>query len=99
MLPIIALAAAGLLKSELVDREKEKRDRWLAAQTQRFSPWTKLTADPVKEADPASAVIGGAMSGAQYEQDAANSAAQNDLNSAEADYYRRASPWSGIRPR
>lgn len=45
-------AGIGLAKSELIDRPKEKRERALAAATQRYSPWTGLAAQPVHEADP-----------------------------------------------
>lgn len=44
-------AAAGLAKSELIDRPKEDRQRKLAAATQRYSPWTGLAAQPIQEAD------------------------------------------------
>ncbi len=51
MIPLI-MAAAGLLKAETVDKQKEERDRTLAANTQRWAPWTGLKANPIKEADP-----------------------------------------------
>lgn len=63
MLPLwAALMAAGVAKSELIDRPKEKRQRTLAAETQRNSPWTGMQANDVQEADPfGSALQGGAM--------------------------------------
>ncbi len=54
-MPIIALAigaGAGILKSEVVDKPKEERQRKLAAATQRLNPWTGLKANPIQEADP-----------------------------------------------
>lgn len=45
------MGAAGLLKSAAVDAPKEARQRKLAAETQRYSPWTGLTAGPIQEAD------------------------------------------------
>lgn len=47
-----AMAGAGLLKGLTIDRAKEKRDRRLAAETQRLSPWTGLRAEQIREADP-----------------------------------------------
>lgn len=48
----IALAAAGMAKSQLVDKPKEDAARTLAAKTQALSPWTGLEAQPFKKADP-----------------------------------------------
>lgn len=46
----LAIAAAlSLAKTKAVDEPKEARDRKLAAETQRLSPWTHLKADPVQE--------------------------------------------------
>jgi len=67
-MPILAMAigaGAGLLKSELVDRPKEKRQRKLAAATQRYSPWTGLQAGQVQEADPMGSAIAFGATGAQ----------------------------------
>lgn len=48
----LAIASAiGLAKSELVDRPQENRNRALAANTQRYSPWTGMQAQPVKPTD------------------------------------------------
>lgn len=69
MLPLIAMAAlAGLAKSELIDRPKEQRQRKLAAETQRLSPWTHLQADPIKEADPFGSALQFGAAGAQLGQ-------------------------------
>lgn len=51
--PLIAgMIAAGLLKSELVDKPNEEKDRKLQAETARLSPWTGLKPGAVKRADP-----------------------------------------------
>lgn len=65
----LAMAAAGMLKSNLVDRPREKRDRALAAETQRYSPWTGLKANQIREADPFGAALQGGMTGMQMGQD------------------------------
>lgn len=69
-------AAAGLAKSELVDRPKEKKQRELAAATQRYSPWTGLQAQPIKEADPFGSALGlgaaGYQAGIELENQATN---------------------------
>lgn len=67
-MPILAMAigaGAGLLKSELVDRPKENRQRKLAAATQRYSPWTGLQAGQISEADPMGSAIAFGATGAQ----------------------------------
>lgn len=70
--PMLIGGAAGLAKSELVDKPRANRQRKLAAETQRYSPWTGLQADPVQEADPLGSMLQygttGAMMGAQYDQ-------------------------------
>ncbi len=85
-MPITALAigaAVGLLKSQTVDAAKEKRDRKLAAETQRLSPWTGMTAAPIKEADPAGSAL--AFGGAAAQ---GYSGYKNDkLNAQMADKY------------
>ncbi len=48
----VGMAAAGLLKSELIDKPAAERQRKLAGATQRYSPWTGLQAGKVQEADP-----------------------------------------------
>lgn len=58
-------AGTGVVKSELIDRPKEKRDRKLAAETQRLSPWTGLQAQAIKEADPLASALQFGGAGAQ----------------------------------
>ncbi len=62
----LAIAAAiGLAKSELVDKPKEQRQRKLASETQRNSPWTGLQANPIQEADPIGTAMQFGATGAQ----------------------------------
>ncbi len=60
-MPLIALAigaGVGILKSELVDRPREQRQRKTRAAEIRYSPWTGLTpSQQIQEADP----LGSAM--------------------------------------
>ena len=62
----LAIAAAiGLAKSEFVDKPKEQRQRKLAAETQRLSPWTGLQAGQIQEADPVGTAMQFGATGAQ----------------------------------
>lgn len=65
----LAMGAAGLLKGQLIDKPRERRDRTLAAETQRYSPWTGLRANPVREADPFGSMLQGGMAGLQMGMD------------------------------
>lgn len=79
MLPLLAIGAlAGLGKSLLIDGPKEERQRKLAAETQRLSPWTGLKAEPVQEADPLGSALSFGLAGAQLGQ----GMEQADLNEA-----------------
>lgn len=44
-------ALVGVAKNQLVDVPREKKQRALAAATQRLSPWTGLQAQPIQQAD------------------------------------------------
>lgn len=86
MLPLAAILGlgglgAGLLKSELIDKPREKREQELASITTRFSPWTGLKADPVHYADPFSnalqfgttgAMVGSGITTAEAEKNLVN---------------------------
>lgn len=81
----LAIAAAlGLAKSELIDKPQAKKDRKLAAETQRLSPWTGLEASPVKEADPFGTALqfgaAGAQMGQGYKRAELDEAMANRLN-------------------
>lgn len=70
-LPLLAGALGGLalggVKS-LLGADKEKRDRALAADTQRYSPWTGMQAAPVEENDVVGNLVSGGVAGAQFGQ-------------------------------
>lgn len=80
-----AVAIGGgsmLLKSELIDAPKAERQRKLAAETQRYSPWTGLKANPVQEADPFGSTLQGAAAGA-------SAGSQMKLQNAQADWLNK----------
>lgn len=65
-LTLLAIGAGvGLLKSEAVDRPRERRQRKLAAETERLSPWTGRTPNPIQEADPLGSMLAFGLTGAQ----------------------------------
>jgi len=69
-------AIAGLLKSSLIDKPREERDRRLAATTTRLSPFTHLKAQRVREANPFGDVLKYGLTGL----DIAQQSQQNELN-------------------
>lgn len=72
----LGMGALGLLKSETIDKPAANRKRDLAATTQRLSPWTGMTAQPVPEVDSFGTALQFGASGAQMgmglEQNALN---------------------------
>ena len=68
------LAGAGLLKSELVDRPREERQRKQAAITARWSPWTGMAPGQIQEADPFGSALQGGLTGAMLSQGAGKDA-------------------------
>ena len=84
-----AMAAAGLVKSQLVDAPKEERDRALAAETQRYSPWTGLKANPIKESDALGSALQFGATGLGIQQGMAQDAQQAQLSDAMTGYYNR----------
>lgn len=88
-MPITALAigaGAGLLKSELLDRPREQKQRTLAAETQRYSPWTGLKADPIHEADPLGSALTFGSQGAMLGAGIQNAQAQQGLMKAQTNW-------------
>lgn len=83
------LGGTGLLKGIGPDRWKEDRQRWQAAQTQRYSPWTGLRAGPIEEADPLGSTMQGASTGAALGQNAQMAASQKGLADAQARYMEK----------
>lgn len=76
-IPLLAIGAAlGLTKHFAVDAPRERRQRKLAAETQRLSPWTGLSAGPIQEPDLLGSVISSGLTGQQI----ADGAKMNDLN-------------------
>jgi hypothetical protein len=77
-MPITGLALAtiaGLAKSEIIDKPKAERQRKLAAETQRWSPWTGLKAGAIQEADPFGTALQFGSTGAMMGANTANSKA------------------------
>jgi hypothetical protein len=63
MLPMAVGAGMGALKNKRA-QEVENSDRKLAAETQRYSPWTGLKAQPIRQAGSTFGdVLGGGMAG------------------------------------
>jgi len=91
---IAILAGTGLLKSELVDRPREDRQRRLAAETQRYSPWTGLQAGHIQEADPFGSAIQGGLQGAAFSQNVESNKLNNDLMKAQTSNLQARSPAS-----
>lgn len=65
----LAGLAAGLAKDVLVDKPQESRDRKLAAETQRYSPWTNLRANPIRESNTFNSMLQGGVTGLQMGMD------------------------------
>lgn len=73
----------GLLKGNEAKRQEHK-DRILAAQTQRYSPWTKMQAQPVQRAPGMlSSGLEGGLSGMAIGQSVQNYGNQQDLHQAQ----------------
>ena len=60
-------AIAGGVKAKLAG-DQANRERKLAAETQRYSPWTDLKAEPVQEANPVGDVVQGVTGGGMFGQ-------------------------------
>lgn len=79
-------AGIGLLKGLLIDGPAAERQRKLQAATARFSPWTGLKPEPVKEADPAGSAATFGVQGMGIQQSLQNSAAQQKLLEAQSNW-------------
>lgn len=62
------LAGTGLLKSLTLDKAKEDRQRKLAAETARYSPWTGMQPGQIQEADPFGSALQFGTTGAMLGQ-------------------------------
>ena len=80
--------ALGLLKGFLIDKPREERQRKEAAEIMRWSPWTGMRAGPIVEADPFGAIMQGGSAGASMGQNMDAARSQQDLQGAQADYYK-----------
>ena len=56
--------ALGGAKGMTVDKDKERRDRYLASETARYSPWTGMKPGAIKEANVLGSMMQGASTGA-----------------------------------
>ncbi len=74
-----AMLAAGAAKSAAVDAPRADRQRKLAAETQRYSPWTGMSAEPVKEADYFGNMLQFGTTGAMLGQGVRNMGLQADM--------------------
>jgi hypothetical protein len=79
----LAGALLGIAKGELIDRPKEGRQRKLASETQRFSPWTGLTAGGIQEADPFGSAMQGGTTALALGQGMQNADSSNALRDAQ----------------
>jgi hypothetical protein len=86
-----ALMAAGVAKSELIDRPKEERQRKLAATTQELSPWTGMQANQIQEADTFGAALQGGTSGLAMGQSMDSADKARELQSAQIEAMREQS--------
>lgn len=77
-------AGIGLLKGLLIDGPAAERQRKLQAATARFSPWTGLKPEPVKEADTVGDVLQGGTQAAMLQQSMQNAAADRGLKDAQS---------------
>jgi hypothetical protein len=98
----LAIAAAlALAKNKLVDEPAAKKQRTLAAATQRLSPWTHLTANTPTDPNAIGDVLQYGATGASMGSNIAKQGAENDLLKAKTGMYNRmgagqiagASPW------
>jgi hypothetical protein len=66
----LSLGSAGLgaLKSELIDKPNENKDRIMAAITTRYSPWTGLRAKEVERTNPLGEMLAFGSQGAAMGQ-------------------------------
>lgn len=85
MLPLVMLAMTAA--KEISDKKKEDRDRWLAAQTQRFSPWTGNKAGPIEEANPVGTALQGYGTFQGMQQGEEDAAAQRKLMDAKTNFF------------
>lgn len=95
----VAMAGAGLLKSELSDKPKAEQQRKLRAAEIRYSPWTKMgPTTQVQEADPLGSVMQGATSGMMMGQAMKDPMPQTNYNMGAAPGSGNYSGWESVNP-
>jgi hypothetical protein len=72
-------AGIGLAKSELVDRPREERQRKQAGEIMKWSPWTGMAPNAVKEADPFGSALTTGLTGLMVGQATQNPQAAKDV--------------------
>lgn len=103
------MAGGGLLKSELIDRPKSRKQYELAANTQRYSPWTGLRAQTPEDPDAFGAAMQGGVQGYALGQNIQSADDMKNMQKAQLDLIRSQkdalnrgvqppTPWSGIYP-
>ena len=95
------MGGVGLAKGELIDRPQEKRDRMVAAETARWSPWTGMQPAQVGRADSLGAAAQGGLQGYGFGQNMQNQAAFNEYlksqqgqGAADLSGYRDPTAWN-----
>lgn len=83
---------AGLGKSLFFDAPREESDRKLAASTQRYSPWTGLKANPIRESDPLGSAMQFGTTGAMMAQNVETADQSNALSKSMQKYYEQGGP-------
>lgn len=73
------------------DSYKEKRDKNLAAETQRYSPWTHNQAGAIQYADPLGTGMQAVGSGLMAKQNDQNTASSQKLLDAQSNYFNNLS--------
>ena len=97
------MAGLGLIKGLTLDKSKADRQRKLAAETARYSPWTGMAPSAVEEADPFGSAMQGGVSGAMLGQGVQNAQFQSKMQplwqmKMEKDLAMGPLPGSGIGP-
>jgi hypothetical protein len=79
-------AGAGLVKYFAFDKPANDRKRALAAATQKYSPWTGLSAEAPDQINPMSGLMQGAASGAAMGQNMQAAQGNQALQKAQINY-------------
>lgn len=94
MWPMLALAAVQAVSNQ----DKEDRDRKLASATQRYSPWTRLAAQPIEHANPVGDLAQGYGAYLGQEQATENNALRKRLLEAQIrSLDRGGNPFAGAK--